>query len=215
MGENCGNTVLGQCFVFVETRDKANNDSSAAFAKKIEDLGGRVANKLTDKVTHVVFKGGKKTTWDAATAKGIPLVSPMWVAAAETEEECADPSDHRAAMPKPSDAPQKSMEPVPVRHQEPPESSSQRFPETSRSLGGKAGTPAQLTSPKGTGTSTAKGTPGTHSDVSVTQEAAEDEEAAAQEEVPKSKDELIAYLARHKYPQPSKLTLALLKKQAG
>ena len=41
------------------------------------------------------------------------------------------------------------------------------------------------------------------------------EEAAAQEEVPKSKDDLIAYLARHKYPQPSKLTLALLKKQAG
>ena len=115
MGENCGNTVLGQCFVFVETRDKANNDSSAGFAKRIEELGGRVANKLTDKVTHVVFKGGKKTTWDAATAKGIPLVSPMWVAAAETEEECADPSDHRAAMPKPSDAPQKSMEPVPVR----------------------------------------------------------------------------------------------------
>ena len=144
MGENCGNTVLGQCFVFVETRDKANNDSSAGFAKRIEELGGRVANKLTDKVTHVVFKGGKKTTWDAATAKGIPLVSPMWVAAAETEEECADPSDHRAAMPKPSDAPQKSMEPVPVRHQEPPESSSQRFPETSRSLGGKAGTPAQV-----------------------------------------------------------------------
>ena len=61
MGENCGNTVLGQCFVFVETRDKANNDSSAAFAKRIEELGGRVANKLTDKVTHVVFKGGRKT----------------------------------------------------------------------------------------------------------------------------------------------------------
>ena len=61
MGENCGNTVLGQCFVFVETRDKANNDSSAGFAKRIEELGGRVANKLTDKVTHVVFKGGRKT----------------------------------------------------------------------------------------------------------------------------------------------------------
>ena len=73
-------------------------------------------------------------TWDAATAKGIPLVSPMWVAAAETEEECADPSDHRAAMPKPSDAPHKSMEPVPVRHQEPPESSSQVNPRTCHAL---------------------------------------------------------------------------------
>ena len=134
-----------------------------------------MANKLTDKVTHVVFKGGRKTvrthrahhlpcgppvgcprrcrsprtcavlhgprlsalawqTWDAATAKGIPLVSPMWVAAAETEEECADPSDHRAAMPKPSDGPQKSMEPVPVRHQEPPESSSQARPRSHHPL---------------------------------------------------------------------------------
>ena len=132
-------------------------------------------------------------TWDAATAKGIHLVSPMWVAAAETDEECAEASDHLAVMPKPSDVTQKSMEPVPVRHQEPPESSSQvrplthspltprallrpsplsprllrpsllrpsllartlptpglaaspqRFPETSRSLGGKAGTPVQV-----------------------------------------------------------------------
>ena len=69
-------------------------------------------------------------TWDAATAKGIPLVSPMWVGAAETEEECAEAADYPAVMPKPSDLPQKAMEPVPVRHQEPPESSSQVRPLT-------------------------------------------------------------------------------------
>jgi len=61
MGENLGNTALAACIVFLETKDKANNDSSAAWAKKVEILGGKVANKLTDKVTHVVFKGGKKT----------------------------------------------------------------------------------------------------------------------------------------------------------
>ena len=172
MGENVGNSgVMGACLVFVETRDKANNDSSAGWARKVEAMGGKVANKLSDKVTHVVFKGGKKTvragattaraidqwaahtclsplasrlcsrmpprlsarawqTWDAATGKGIPLVSPMWVSTAEADEECAEASDHPAVMPAPSDVPQKSMEPVPVRHQEPPESSSQVSPLT-------------------------------------------------------------------------------------
>ena len=68
MGENVGNSgVMGACLVFVETRDKANNDSSAGWARKVEAMGGKVANKLSDKVTHVVFKGGKKTVRAGAT----------------------------------------------------------------------------------------------------------------------------------------------------
>ena len=61
MGENVGNTPLSGCYVFVDTRDKANNDNSAMWSAKIEKLGGKVAKTVTDKLTHVVFQGGKKT----------------------------------------------------------------------------------------------------------------------------------------------------------
>ena len=42
-----------------------------------------------------------------------------------TEEERADVTAHAAKPPQADEAPQKAMEPVPVRVQEPPESSSQ------------------------------------------------------------------------------------------
>ena len=147
--ENGGNAALGGCIVVVDTRDKSGNDNSKMWTQKVEEMGAKVAAKVTDKVTHLVFRSGKKAvslaprptasitlgspllhapdpqTYDAAAAKGVALVDVSWITASMTEEERADVTAHAAKPPQADEAPQKAMEPVPVRVQEPPESSSQ------------------------------------------------------------------------------------------
>eukprot|EP00667_Euglena_gracilis_P027724 EG_transcript_34567 len=50
-----------------------------AFRPRLEALGAKVVPLLRDAVTHVVFKAGTPRHWDRAKARGIPLVSPLWV----------------------------------------------------------------------------------------------------------------------------------------
>ena len=71
MGENAANAPFGGFFVYVETKDKANNVNSVMWEKKVEALGGKVVNKVTDKVTHVVFRGGKKTVRAGLSSRAI------------------------------------------------------------------------------------------------------------------------------------------------
>jgi microcephalin len=44
-------------------------------------LGATVEPKLTNEVTHVIFKDGKKSTRDKAKKKGVHLVSVLWIEA--------------------------------------------------------------------------------------------------------------------------------------
>ena len=146
MAENAANTILGGCLVLVDTKDKSGNDNSKLWQGRVVEMGGKIAQKVTDKVTQVVFQSGRRTvgalpsgvspscsrptpsapqTWDAAANKGVPRVSIKWLSDCQAEEEQKNPEDYPAAPPKPGEAPQKAMEPAPIRVHEPPESSSQ------------------------------------------------------------------------------------------
>lgn len=64
--------------VFVDVRTESDN-RSRAIESVLRQLGATVSSKLTRDVTHVVFKGGKKRTYNLAQKYGATLVSVMWV----------------------------------------------------------------------------------------------------------------------------------------
>lgn len=63
---------------YVEVRT-ANDNRSASIQKVLERLGARVEQNFTDEVTHVIFKEGKKRTYDRAIKRKVHLVSVLWV----------------------------------------------------------------------------------------------------------------------------------------
>ena len=63
---------------YVEVRTGAENRSKAIISK-LRQLGATVVDKLSDEVTHVVWKGGKKSTVDRARKRNIPVVTVLWV----------------------------------------------------------------------------------------------------------------------------------------
>ncbi len=63
---------------YVEVRTGADNRSKA-IVSKLRQLGASVEGKLCDKVTHVIWKDGKKSTVDRARKRGIPVVTVLWV----------------------------------------------------------------------------------------------------------------------------------------
>ena len=65
-------------FAYVEVRSQFAN-VSRAIAQQLWKLGATISPKLTNEVTHVVFKDGKKSTFDKAKKKGVYLVSVSWV----------------------------------------------------------------------------------------------------------------------------------------
>ena len=69
---------LSDVVAFVEVRT-ANDNRSAAVTRVLERMGARVEEKLSEGVTHVIFKEGKKRTRDRAQKLGAHLVSVLWV----------------------------------------------------------------------------------------------------------------------------------------
>ena len=63
---------------YVEVRSQFANDSRAV-AQQLKKLGAIISPKFSHEVTHVVFKDGKKSTFDKAKKKGVHLVSVLWV----------------------------------------------------------------------------------------------------------------------------------------
>ncbi|XP_077870405.1 uncharacterized protein LOC102805140 [Saccoglossus kowalevskii] len=109
--------VLKDVVAFVEVRSKAENRSRAV-AKQLELLGARVSPKLTDDVTHLVWKEGKNSNKTKAMKKGIHLVSVLWVESCRQNQEHVSEvlfpilsDDDTAALPMVKKRRMKSMQP--------------------------------------------------------------------------------------------------------
>ena len=63
---------------FVEVRTGAENRSKAIISK-LKQLGAVVVDKLSDEVTHVIWKDGKRNTLQRAKKRNIPVVTVLWV----------------------------------------------------------------------------------------------------------------------------------------
>ena len=63
---------------YVEVRTGAENRSKAIISK-LRQQGAIVVDKLSDEVTHVIWKDGKKGTVDRARKRNIPVVTVLWV----------------------------------------------------------------------------------------------------------------------------------------
>ena len=65
---------------FVDVRSTFENRSKAITSQLVQ-LGATVEPKLSNEVTHVIFKDGKKATRDKAKKKGLHFVSVLWIEA--------------------------------------------------------------------------------------------------------------------------------------
>lgn len=70
--------MLTDVVAYVEVRTGAENRSRAVM-KELALLGATLVTKLTNEVTHVIFKEGRKSTKERALKKGLHLVSVLWV----------------------------------------------------------------------------------------------------------------------------------------
>lgn len=77
--------VLNDVVVYVEVRSEME-DLSKLFGEHLLYLGATVASTLNKKITHVVFKGGRESTFQKATKRKIPVVSVVWVDRCKTEK---------------------------------------------------------------------------------------------------------------------------------
>lgn len=66
-------------------------------ASRIQDMGGTVSSTFTTKVTHVVFKDGKKSTLDKAKKRAVCVVSTLWVEACRSEHTKVDETLYQPA----------------------------------------------------------------------------------------------------------------------
>ena len=79
--------TLDGVLAFVEVRSRYENRSGCV-KKQLEKLGAKIADKLTSRCTHLVFKEGSLTTYNRAKKLGIHIVSATWV------EECRKQRAH-------------------------------------------------------------------------------------------------------------------------
>ena len=56
-----------------------NENRSKAVCRELILLGAQIEDNFTDQVTHVIFKDGKKKTFERATKLGLYVVSVLWV----------------------------------------------------------------------------------------------------------------------------------------
>lgn len=117
------------------------SDASEAAAERLRKLGASAScGKIDSHTTHLIFKDGCAEKFAAARKHDVCIVPTTWISACEEDEARVDEDEyaHLVKAPKPSDAmakPQarpKSVDPAPLMEVEEIESSSQRFPETSR-----------------------------------------------------------------------------------
>ncbi|XP_018026571.1 uncharacterized protein LOC108681994 [Hyalella azteca] len=71
--------ILKGVTVFVDVRSSDGSNRSAAMRERLAALGADVRLKLTQDVTHVVFRDGLKSTYQVSTRRGLYLVSCTWV----------------------------------------------------------------------------------------------------------------------------------------
>ncbi|KAL1130558.1 hypothetical protein AAG570_011804 [Ranatra chinensis] len=76
------------CFVDVRT-DKENMTESVK--QQLTSLGAKVEKNFTKKVTHVIFKEGRISTYLKAKKENIPMVSVLWIEACKIAMGVVDP----------------------------------------------------------------------------------------------------------------------------
>ncbi|NWV38702.1 MCPH1 protein, partial [Grantiella picta] len=74
-------------FVEVWSSNRTENYSKT-FEQQLLDMGAKVSKTLNKRVTHVVFKDGRLTTWKKAQKMGVKIVSVLWV------EKCRETGVH-------------------------------------------------------------------------------------------------------------------------
>ena len=76
--------ILSGVVAYVEVWDDFCFNYSEIWREKLEDLGAKVARRLTPKVTHVIYKDGQEKIKAKAKELGCHLVSVLWVAEVES-----------------------------------------------------------------------------------------------------------------------------------
>ncbi|PIK39929.1 putative microcephalin isoform X2 [Apostichopus japonicus] len=78
--------VLKDVVAYVEVRTKTENRSRGV-QYQLEQLGANVVSKLSNNVTHLIWKDGKKPTLERARKRGIHVVSVLWVESCKQNQE--------------------------------------------------------------------------------------------------------------------------------
>nr|XP_024219307.1 microcephalin [Halyomorpha halys] len=86
-------TLLSGLICYVDVRS-ANEDMTASVQEELLTLGARIEKNFTKKVTHVVFKEGRMSTYLKAKKEDVPLVSVLWIEACKRVRGVADPALH-------------------------------------------------------------------------------------------------------------------------
>ncbi|XP_066090738.1 microcephalin isoform X2 [Saccopteryx bilineata] len=73
-------SVLKDVVAYVEVWSANGTENySKTFTNQLVEMGAKVSKTFNKHVTHVVFKDGHQRTWDKARARGVKLVSVLWV----------------------------------------------------------------------------------------------------------------------------------------
>ena len=78
--------MLVDVVAYVEVRSKNENRSNAV-SDQLRQMGAEVVDKLTPRVTHVIWKDGRPSTKDRAKKKGMHVVNVLWVASCKQHRE--------------------------------------------------------------------------------------------------------------------------------
>lgn len=87
-------TILSGIVCYVDVRSENENKLESVKAELLS-LGASVEKNFTKKVTHVVFKEGRISTYSKAKKEGIPIVGILWIEACKMVRGIADPAMHR------------------------------------------------------------------------------------------------------------------------
>ncbi|KAM8786842.1 microcephalin [Rhynchonycteris naso] len=73
-------SALKDVIAYVEVWSANGTENySKTFTNQLVEMGAKVSKTFNKQVTHVVFKDGHQRTWDKARARGVKLVSVLWV----------------------------------------------------------------------------------------------------------------------------------------
>eukprot|EP00039_Didymoeca_costata_P010819 m.146473 g.146473 ORF g.146473 m.146473 type:complete len:554 (-) comp14973_c1_seq2:1645-3306(-) len=84
---------LSKVTAFLDIRSEPGEDVAASFKDILIELGANISSTHSSKVTHVIWKNGKKTTFEKANKNSKQhLVSVLWVDACQKSQSNADES---------------------------------------------------------------------------------------------------------------------------
>ncbi|XP_067144373.1 microcephalin-like [Centruroides vittatus] len=89
---------------YVEVRSGRRNWSETV-ENRLRQMGAQIFPRIRKSTTHVIFKEGKKSTRDVAVAKGIHLVSVLWVESCRQRKCHVPESEYPANIPEVYDSP--------------------------------------------------------------------------------------------------------------